>query len=96
MIFKIDVLNVCGLALVLFVAWVVYQRTGSIESAVVSGAAVVVIVLMLFTPIGNGTTTETTTPTPTTSTPPAPPHLPDADELRPPAGCERPLRGQTA
>ncbi|MFD4153690.1 hypothetical protein ACFWR4_13205 [Streptomyces hydrogenans] len=69
MTFKIDVLNVCVLALVLFVAWVVYRRTGSIESAVVSGAAVVVIVLMLFTPIGNGTTTETpTTPTPTTST----------------------------
>ncbi|MFE1272483.1 hypothetical protein [Streptomyces sp. NPDC058757] len=74
MTFKIDVLNVCVLVLVLFVAWVVYKRTGSIESAVVSGAAVVVIVLMLFTPIGNGTTTETTIPTSTTSasSPPVP------------------------
>ncbi|MEU8883840.1 hypothetical protein [Streptomyces hydrogenans] len=75
MTFKIDVLNVCVLALVLFVAWAVYKRTGSIESAVVSGAAVVVIVLMLFTPIGNGTTTETTTPTPTSSTTNPPPSI---------------------
>ncbi|MFH8259324.1 hypothetical protein [Streptomyces roseolus] len=73
MTFKIDVLNVCVLALVLFVAWVVYRRTNSIESAVVSGAGVVVIVLMLFTPIGNGTMTETTTSNPTSSTSSPPP-----------------------
>ncbi|MFF8410552.1 hypothetical protein [Streptomyces omiyaensis] len=73
MTFKIDVLNVFVLALVLFIMAVVYRRSKSIESAVVSGAAVVVIVLMLFTPIGNGTMTETTTPTPPTSTSSSPP-----------------------
>ncbi|WP_446041979.1 hypothetical protein [Streptomyces sp. SID1121] len=37
MTFKIEALNALVFALALFLAWVVYRRTDSIESAVVTG-----------------------------------------------------------
>ncbi|MGW4699848.1 hypothetical protein [Streptomyces sp. NPDC004285] len=68
MTFRIEALNALVFALALLVAWVVYRRTKSVESAVVSGAAAVAMIIILFTPIDNDTaTTETTTPAPSSS-----------------------------
>ncbi|WP_146132467.1 hypothetical protein [Streptomyces solincola] len=51
MIFNIEALNALVFGLALFLARVVYRRTRSIESAVVSGAPAVGVVVILFTPI---------------------------------------------
>ncbi|MER5312959.1 hypothetical protein ABT034_34905, partial [Streptomyces sp. NPDC002773] len=65
MIFKIEVLNALVFLLALFTGGVVYRRSHSIESAVVSGAAVAATLVILFNPIASGTAmSETTGPAP--------------------------------
>ncbi|MFE5592316.1 hypothetical protein [Streptomyces sp. NPDC056549] len=78
MTFRIEALNVLVFALALVVAWVVYRRTKSVESAVVSGAAAVAMVIILFTPIDNGTEIAETTTTPVPSSSVSPPALPQS------------------
>ncbi|WP_405817437.1 hypothetical protein OG705_00315 [Streptomyces sp. NBC_00838] len=59
---KIEALNALVFALALFLAWAVYRRTDSIESAVVTGAATAACSLVLFSPIETGTKPSETNP----------------------------------
>ncbi|MFD5899788.1 hypothetical protein [Streptomyces sp. NPDC060366] len=69
MTFKIEAINALVFALALFLAWVVYRRTDSIESAVMAGAGTAALILVLFSPIETGTKTpETIPPAPSFST----------------------------